>query len=166
LNSERRFLALENPLNDISRRKIGLYIGLQIFAVAATVTISQTIAAIGFPVLIIALIPLRTFLMPRWFTKHELSVLDALTANNKSVLASLGGHPTKMKELAEDSSDEAFGEMREAEGMERAESGNESDLHRQRSHSAVRQRMGNITRQTAHKLRSHSVEGDREEYNA
>jgi hypothetical protein len=137
---------------------------LQIFGVAVTVAISQTIAAIGFPVLIIALIPLRTVLMPRWFTKHELSVLDALTANNKSVLASLGGHPTEMKELVEDSSDAAFSEMREAEGMERVESGNESNLHRQRSHSAVRQRMGNITRQTAHRLRSHSVErGDREE---
>ncbi|KAF2451450.1 hypothetical protein P171DRAFT_459489 [Karstenula rhodostoma CBS 690.94] len=76
-----RFLAPENPLNDIPRLKISLYIGLQIFGVAATV-------AIGFPVLIIALIPLRIFLMPRWFTRHELFVLDVLTASNKSVLAS------------------------------------------------------------------------------
>lgn len=131
--------------------------GLQIVGVAITVAISQTIAAIGFPVLIIALIPLRTFLMPRWFTTHELSVLDALTASNKAVLASLGGRPTKMKEYGEDSSDEAFDEMREAEGMERTESGHESELHRQRSHSAVRQRMGSITRQTAHRIRSHST---------
>lgn len=161
MSSERRFLAPENPLNEISRKKIGLYIGLQILGVAATVAISQTIAAIGFPVLIIALIPLRTFLMPRWFSRHELSILDALTANNKSVLASLGGHPTKMKELVEESSDEAFeneeNDMREADGMERTNSGNESELHRQRSHSAVRQRMGNITRQTAHRLRTRSA---------
>lgn len=99
--------------------------------------------------------------MPRWFSRHELSVLDALTANSKSVLASLGGHPAKMKELVDESSDEAFeneeNDMREADGMERTNSAGESDLHRQRSHSAVRQRMGNITRQTAHRLRTNSA---------
>lgn len=78
---------------------------------AATVAISQTIAAIGiylnnrfvmyrvtdhppgFPVLIIALIPLRTLLLPKLFTQKELGVMDDLTANNAVVLASLGGAP-------------------------------------------------------------------------
>ena len=79
-----------------------MYIGLQILGVAVAVAISQTIAAIGFPVIIISLIPLRTFLMPRWFSAQELAVLDALTANNKAVLASLGGRPAKMNEFAEE----------------------------------------------------------------
>jgi hypothetical protein len=69
--SEKRFIQRDNPLNTVSCKKIGLFIGIQIFDVACTVAISQTITAIGFPVLIIALIPLRTFLMPKWFTAHE-----------------------------------------------------------------------------------------------
>ncbi|ORY14885.1 anion exchange family protein [Clohesyomyces aquaticus] len=93
LQSERRFLQPSNPLTQIPRRRILFYISLQILGVAVTVAISQTIAAIGFPVLIIALIPLRTWLMPKWFTGKELSVLDDLTANNKAVLASMGGRP-------------------------------------------------------------------------
>lgn len=72
-----------------------------------------------------------------------------------------------MKELVEDSSDEALKNeengMREVEGMERTESGNKSNLHRQRSRSALGQRMGNVTPQTAHRLRSHLVEREREE---
>jgi len=90
---EKRFIQLDEPLLTVRRRKIVLYISLQVFSVAATVAISQTIAAIGFPVLIIALIPLRTFVLPKWFTQKELEVMDDLTANNKTVLASLGGAP-------------------------------------------------------------------------
>ncbi|KAF2637271.1 HCO3 transporter family protein [Massarina eburnea CBS 473.64] len=101
LQSEHRFVSPSSPLIDIPRRKICLYIMLQIIGVAVTVAISQTIAAIGFPVLIIALIPLRTFLMPRWFSVEELSVLDDLTANNKAVLASLGRRPRRMRGLTE-----------------------------------------------------------------
>jgi hypothetical protein len=44
-------------------------------------------------VIIILLIPLRTHLIPRWFDKQELTILDDLTANNPCVLASLGGPP-------------------------------------------------------------------------
>jgi hypothetical protein len=44
-------------------------------------------------VLIIALIPFRVFIIPRWFSGDELHVLDDMTANNKAVLASLGGPP-------------------------------------------------------------------------
>ena len=47
----------------------------------------------GFPVLIIALIPLRVWALPKWFSQRELDVLDDLTANNSAVLGSLGGPP-------------------------------------------------------------------------
>ncbi|PSN67929.1 anion exchange family protein [Corynespora cassiicola Philippines] len=97
LQSESRFVQSTDPLSNIPRRRIILYIALQIFGVAITVAISQTIAAIGFPVLIIGLIPFRTFIMPRWFTGKELEVLDDLTANNKAVLASLGGRPKALE---------------------------------------------------------------------
>jgi len=69
------------------------FLGWQWLGIATTVAISQTIAAIGFPVLIIALIPLRWLFLPTRFTLEELHTLDAPTADNDVVLASLGGKP-------------------------------------------------------------------------
>lgn len=135
LNSERRFVQPGHPLNKVARKKIWLFIGIQAFAVACTVAISQTIAAIGFPVLITALIPLRTFIMPKWFTEHELSVLDALTANNPAVLVSFGGTPAGMKTSGEEERGNGM-----HEGVERT--GSESSNERK----AVRQRVGSMTR--------------------
>jgi hypothetical protein len=93
LIQENRFVQRDEPLLKVRNRKIVLWILCQLIAVAACVAISETIAAIGFPVLIIALIPFRVFIIPRWFCGDELHVLDDMTANNKAVLASLGGPP-------------------------------------------------------------------------
>ncbi|EAS37570.3 uncharacterized protein CIMG_02924 [Coccidioides immitis RS] len=90
---EDRFIHRDEPLLLIRKRKVVLYVGLQMFGVACTVAISYTIAAIGFPVLICLLIPVRVWLLPRWFYDKELEIMDDLTANNKVVLASLGGAP-------------------------------------------------------------------------
>ncbi|KEQ68159.1 HCO3 transporter family protein [Aureobasidium namibiae CBS 147.97] len=114
LMSEERFVPKDEPL----RKGLG---------VAATVAISQTIAAIGFPVIIIALIPLRTHIIPKWFNKHELETLDDLTANNPCVLASLGGPP----DLPEHINMEEYGATKRY-----------SEKHQ----GAVRQRAGSIHR--------------------
>lgn len=111
----------------VRRRKVILYTGLQFFGVAACVAVSHTLAAIGFPVLIILLIPLRIVLVPRWFTLKELQILDDFTATNKMVLASLGGQPG----LPEASKEEDWG------------------LERRRSelrHGVPRQRAGSLHR--------------------
>ena len=90
---EDRFVQRDHPLLRVPRRKIFLWIACQVFGVAACVAISQTIAAIGFPVLITAMIPFRVWIIPKWFAQNELDVLDDLTANNAAVLESLGGPP-------------------------------------------------------------------------
>ncbi|KAH7382342.1 HCO3 transporter family-domain-containing protein [Pyrenochaeta sp. MPI-SDFR-AT-0127] len=138
LNSERRFLKAEDPLNTISRKKIALFISIQMLGVACTVAISQTIAAIGFPVLIIALIPLRTFLMPKWFTEQELNVLDNLTADNPTVLVSFGGTPAGMQAGSNGQED--------VEDVERGSKVERRGSRSSRSRSAARQRAGSITR--------------------
>ncbi|KAL1595375.1 hypothetical protein SLS59_008307 [Nothophoma quercina] len=145
ISSEQRFIDPLNPLNAVPRRKLWIYIGLQALGVACAVAISQTIAAIGFPVLIIALIPLRTFLMPKWFSEHELATLDALTANNPAVLVSFGGTPAKMKGLEQNSNESS------TEAMGDVERGDDCNLSRtrsrgSRSRSVVRQCAGSITR--------------------
>ena len=99
---EPRFRQPADPLNRVKKRKIGFYVGLQLIGWAATVGISQTLGAIGFPVLIMALIPLRWTLMPRWFSVHELQIMDSLTTTGEVVLVSLGGRPEMPEErLAE-----------------------------------------------------------------
>lgn len=65
------------------------------FGVAASVAISQTIGAIGFPVIILSLIPLRWIGLTRIFTIEELDILDAPTANADVILASFGGQPER-----------------------------------------------------------------------
>lgn len=122
---EPRFIQPSDPLLTIRRSKIGLFLFWQALGVLSTVAISQTIAAIGFPVLIIALIPLRWKLFPIIFTTKELNVLDALTADNEVVLASLGGKP----EMPEHKTDDPYDEVEEGKPTE-----------------GVRQRAGNIHR--------------------
>ncbi|KAJ0413309.1 HCO3 transporter family-domain-containing protein [Aspergillus carlsbadensis] len=90
---ENRFVARDEPLLRVHRGKIVLYILCEVLPVAACVAVSQTIAAIGFPILIIAMIPFRVWIIPRWFSQNELDILDDLTANNSAVLKSLGGPP-------------------------------------------------------------------------
>ena len=109
------------------RRKILLFIGLQMAGVASCVAVSHTLAAIGFPVLIILLIPLRIFLVPKWFSLHELQVMDEFTATSAVVLASLGGKPA----LPEHSKEEDW-------GLERREEEERHGVHRQRAGSIAR----------------------------
>ncbi|GKZ24062.1 boron transporter 4 [Aspergillus brasiliensis] len=90
---EDRFIPRNERLLSVPRRKIVLYVLCQIVGVAACVAISQTIAAIGFPILVIGLIPFRVWVVPRWFGVQELAVLDGLTADGEPVLCSLGGPP-------------------------------------------------------------------------
>jgi hypothetical protein len=83
--------------------------------------------------------------MPKWFSEHELSVLDALTANNPAVLVSFGGTPAQMKGLEQDFSEDS------TEAAVDVELGNGPALDRTRSErsqsrGAVRQRAGSITR--------------------
>jgi len=77
-------------LLSVPKRKIALFVGIQWLFFAMTFAISQTIAAIGFPVIIMLLIPLRYYYGPKWFTPVELSLLDAPTANSPAVMVSIG----------------------------------------------------------------------------
>ncbi|KAJ4148291.1 hypothetical protein LMH87_002769 [Akanthomyces muscarius] len=124
LQREQRFIQRDDPLLLVRRRKIILYIGVQIFGVAACVAVSHTLAAIGFPVLILLLTPLRIMLVPKWFTLKELQILDDFTATSKTVLASLGGKPA----LPEESRQEEW-------GLERRRSESRHGVSRQRAGS-------------------------------
>ncbi|OJD21534.1 hypothetical protein ACJ73_07127, partial [Blastomyces percursus] len=82
LAQDRKFTLASDPLKRIERKlAIWAFVGIELVGFGATFAITQTIAAIGFPVFILILIPVRTFLLPRWFTQAELAALDAPTAS-------------------------------------------------------------------------------------
>ena len=69
-------------------------------------------ASPGFPIIIMILIPVRHFIVPRLFTQQELLILDAPTANSDAVLVSIGGPLPEVKQ-----------EEGEVEGVSSRESG-------------------------------------------
>jgi len=80
------------PLKRIKRRlAIWVFVALQLIGFGATFAITQTIAAVGFPIIILLLIPVRTFVLPKWFTAEELGLLDAPTASPFTMI-SVGGN--------------------------------------------------------------------------
>lgn len=91
LLSDRSTASQNNPLTRLPRRRAAwLFVGIEILGFAATFAITQTVAAVGFPVVILALIPVRAAVLPRWFSPLELSVLDAPTAG-PFTMESVGG---------------------------------------------------------------------------
>ncbi|KAL9019607.1 MAG: hypothetical protein Q9185_003149 [Variospora sp. 1 TL-2023] len=92
LAKDRSLTGASDPLSRIQRKQVVWYfVALELFGFGATFAITQTIAAIGFPIIILLLIPVRTFLLPKYFTSEELSILDAPTAS-PFTMESVGGN--------------------------------------------------------------------------
>ena len=91
LARDRKLTPAGDPLKRIRRRlAVWVFVILELVGFGATFAITQTIAAIGFPVIILLLIPFRSFIMPWWFRRDELSALDAPTAS-PFTMESVGG---------------------------------------------------------------------------
>ncbi|CAG8288235.1 unnamed protein product [Penicillium olsonii] len=91
LAQDKKLTPASDPLKRIERRAaIWAFVILELVGFGATFAITQTIAAIGFPVIILLLIPVRSFLLPKWFTREELAALDGPTAS-PFTMESVGG---------------------------------------------------------------------------
>ncbi|MCJ1468604.1 hypothetical protein MMC07_007233 [Pseudocyphellaria aurata] len=89
---DRAFIPASEPLSRIQRKQaIWFFVALELIGFGATFAISQTVAAIGFPIIILLLIPVRAFLLPKYLTSEELSILDAPTASEFTMM-SVGGN--------------------------------------------------------------------------
>jgi hypothetical protein len=99
LITERRFIQPDEPLLKIRRSRILHFVSYQLITWAVAIAVSQTLAAIGFPVIVTALIPFRVYVIPKLFTPEELAIMDSLTATSDVVLASFGGKPTMREEM-------------------------------------------------------------------
>lgn len=107
-----------DPLKRIERRQaIWYFVALELVGFGATFAITQTIAAIGFPIIILALVPVRTWLLPYYFTPAELNVLDAPTAS-KFTMESVGGVHGDLEIPMEGAGEEGNGRSSLEEGDE------------------------------------------------
>lgn len=81
----------DEPLLRVKRRSaVWKFVAIELISFGATLGITHTVAAVGFPVFIMALIPIRVLLMPHWFTNEELTILDEPTAS-PFTMAGIGG---------------------------------------------------------------------------
>ena len=88
---DRRATSPDDPLLDVRTSRIVLFTLIELLGFGATFAITQTIAAIGFPVIITLLVPLRVWVVPYLgFTKEELDILDGPVAS-PFTLESVGG---------------------------------------------------------------------------
>ncbi|KAL2315647.1 HC03 family inorganic anion exchanger [Schizosaccharomyces pombe] len=76
--SDRKVVSKNHTLNHCSsKRVVWLYTILQLIGFGATFAITQVDkASIGFPIIILLLIPFRTYCMPKWFLEEDLEILD------------------------------------------------------------------------------------------
>ncbi|KAG8949333.1 hypothetical protein FRC00_008191 [Tulasnella sp. 408] len=82
---------LHEPLRKVRPSMIWLFLAIELVGFGATMAITQTIAAIGFPIVIFLLIPIRTHVIPLLpFTQEELAILDGPTAS-PFTMESVGG---------------------------------------------------------------------------
>jgi hypothetical protein len=138
LVTEKRYVQPADPLLTIPKRRVLLFVSFQLLTWALSVGISQTIAAIGFPVIVTALIPFRVHVIPKLFSRRELEILDALTATNDVVLASLGGKPVMREEMVGGSGSEGLeGETEKEENGSGSGKGNPMDDAGLRGRAAV-----------------------------
>jgi len=81
---------MSHPLRKCRLGAVWGFVGLELVGFGATFAITQTIAAVGFPVVVVALIPVRMYLLPKCFARGELNRLDQATAS-RFTLESVGG---------------------------------------------------------------------------
>ncbi|GAO18918.1 hypothetical protein UVI_02030870 [Ustilaginoidea virens] len=97
LAKDRALTLPTTPLKRIKRRSaVWMFVTIELLGFGATFAITQTVAAVGFPVFIFLLIPLRALVLPRIFLPEELDVLDAPTASDFT-MEGIGGSWGKCK---------------------------------------------------------------------
>ena len=148
LARDRSLTSASDPLSNIRRKRaIWYFVALELLGFGATFAITQTIAAIGFPIIILFLIPARHFILPKIFSPEELSILDAPTASPYT-MESAGGNfgedtdtlasPTNALERRRPTS---TADRTNGDSSERGEAGNEkveASLERRSLRSASR----------------------------
>ena len=145
LAQDRDLTPRSDPLKGLERRRaIWAFVILELIGFGGTFAITQTIAAIGFPVIILVLIPVRSFLLPRWFTQEELSALDGPAAS-PFTMESVGGvygHTPSEEEMTQSSRGEGV-LLPEGQGLTHTGAENDIEMGVYEHQARQRKNMGN-----------------------
>ncbi|KAK4188192.1 HCO3 transporter family-domain-containing protein [Podospora australis] len=99
---DERLTPANHPLKRIKRRSaVWMFVIIELVGFGATFAITQTVAAVGFPIFIFLLIPVRALVLPRWLSAEELGVLDEPTASPftmEGIGGTYGGRETTTEE--------------------------------------------------------------------
>nr|XP_018259912.1 anion transporter [Kwoniella dejecticola CBS 10117]OBR82070.1 anion transporter [Kwoniella dejecticola CBS 10117] len=88
---DKRATSPSEELHRVRKSRILWFTIIELIGFGATFAITQTIAAIGFPVIIMLLVPLRVLVVPHLgFTEEELGILDGAVAS-PFTMESVGG---------------------------------------------------------------------------
>ncbi|WVQ63158.1 uncharacterized protein L199_001309 [Kwoniella botswanensis] len=88
---DKRATSPSEPLHNVRKSRILWFTIIELIGFGATFAITQTIAAIGFPIIIMLLVPLRILIVPRLgFSEDELAILDGAVAS-PFTMESVGG---------------------------------------------------------------------------
>ncbi|WWC98720.1 hypothetical protein V866_005613 [Kwoniella sp. B9012] len=91
LIKDKRATSPSEPLHNVRKSRILWFTIIELIGFGATFAITQTIAAIGFPIIIMLLVPLRILIVPRLgFSEEELAILDGAVAS-PFTMESVGG---------------------------------------------------------------------------
>ena len=74
----------DSPLNNVSRKSLVIFLGFSLTGFTAELAITNTIAAIGFP-LVLLLSVIASFAFPKVFTEDELIILDPHVAQRFTI---------------------------------------------------------------------------------
>lgn len=134
LCKDRTLTHASDPLQAIERKRaIWLFVALQLVGFGATFAITQSIAAIGFPIIILLLVPVRTFVLPKYFSRAELAVLDAPTAS-PFTMESVGGNYGEEVDVLPTAESATGGSGRESPVMRLGDMRDGQSVHRRVSH--------------------------------
>ncbi|WWD08459.1 hypothetical protein V865_006571 [Kwoniella europaea PYCC6329] len=91
LIKDKRATSPSEPLHNVRKSRILWFTIIELIGFGATFAITQTMAAIGFPIIIMLLVPLRILIVPRLgFSEDELAILDGAVAS-PFTMESVGG---------------------------------------------------------------------------
>jgi boron transporter len=127
LLSDKPTLPENDPLKSCRKRSVCYFVGLELLGFGATFAITQAIgtlfpisshiAAIGFPIIILLLIPVRMYIRPRFCTHNELFELDAPVAS-PFTMEFVGASVVGVQTTTTESPEETSGETDERESSE------------------------------------------------
>ncbi|ODV89590.1 hypothetical protein CANCADRAFT_27888 [Tortispora caseinolytica NRRL Y-17796] len=89
LLTDPHMVEFEDELTQLPRKVLAAFVAWELFSFGATFAMTSTIAAVGFPILLVGFAALAAFVLPRIFSKEHIEILDEPTADEFTMASAL-----------------------------------------------------------------------------